>query len=328
MTTATESFENLADGPQANSGRANWMEHFTREEIQSLLKMQDWKSWLTLASTWAIIGGAFALVAIWPNPLTVLVSITVIGARQLGLAVIMHDASHRSLFSNPKVNDWVGNWLGAYPVWSDIAPYRPYHLKHHAKTWTKEDPDLNLSIPFPVTRSSFRRKVWRDLSGQTGWKRAKATLARDLSNKKGKTSREGSEQSPWQILRGVIITNVALFAILALTGHPALYLLWVAAWLTTHSLVMRIRAIAEHSMPTRVDSPFGNTRTTIASWWERLLIAPIRVNYHLEHHLLMTVPHYNLPKMHRMLREKGLLEDANICHGYAGVLAAASSKAS
>ena len=41
------------------------------------------------------------------------------------------------------------------------------------------------------------------------------------------------------------------------------------------------------------------------------------MNDHLEHHLFMTVPHYNLPKAHRMLREAGVLERAEVvlCHG-------------
>ena len=64
------------------------------------------------------------------------------------------------------------------------------------------------------------------------------------------------------------------------------------------------------------------------SWWERLFLAPNFVNYHLEHHLLMTVPHYNLPKMHRMLAEKGLLEHALVTDGYAEVLRRAVSRPS
>ena len=63
-----------------------------------------------------------------------------------------------------------------------------------------------------------------------------------------------------------------------------------------------------------------------ARWWERLLVAPNRVNYHLEHHLLMTVPHYNLPRMHALLRERGVLDDACIADGYWGVLKNAISK--
>jgi fatty acid desaturase len=37
----------------------------------------------------------------------------------------------------------------------------------------------------------------------------------------------------------------------------------------------------------------------------------------------MTVPHYNLPKFHEMMRERGLLEDACVADNYAQVLSAA-----
>src|SRR5438445_11345399 len=127
-------------------------------------------------------------------------------------------------------------------------------------------------------------------------------------------------------LRGVTITNAALLAGLLVCGHPALYLLWVAAWLTTYSLVMRIRSIAEHGMVPDPADDFRNTRTTLARWWERLLIAPNRVNYHLEHHLLMTVPHYNLARMHRWLRDRGALGDACVEESYLAVLRRASSR--
>ena len=50
-----------------------------------------------------------------------------------------------------------------------------------------------------------------------------------------------------------------------------------------------------------------------------------RVNYHLEHHLAMTVPHYNLPRFHALLRERGVLDDANVVQGYRRVLARAAS---
>jgi fatty acid desaturase len=117
-----------------------------------------------------------------------------------------------------------------------------------------------------------------------------------------------------------------LFGILLVAGHPALYLLWVVAWLTTYSLIMRIRAIAEHSMPTDPADAMKNTRTTLAKWWERLFIAPNRVNFHLEHHILMRVPHYNLPRLHSMLRDRGVLDDALVADGYVDVLTQACSK--
>lgn len=301
-----------------------WLDRFTRAEIVELLSFDDKRSWASLAVNWGLVFASMAMVARWPNPVTIVAALFVIGGRQLGMSILMHEASHRTLFSNRKLNDWAGNWLAAYPVWADLAPYRPYHLRHHAKNWTKDDPDLDLATPFPVTRSSLRRKIWRDLSGQTGWKRFRATLRRDLGMSAGKSKRQ--DESGISALSGVVLSNLALLAILTAVGHPALYLLWVGAWFTTYSLVMRIRAIAEHAMPKNPADPFSNARTTLARWWERLLLAPNYVNYHLEHHLLMTVPHYKLPVFHRLLRERGLLEDANVVQGYARVLELAASK--
>src|SRR5512139_1614409 len=290
-----------------------WASALSVEERRELHQTIAWRSWLSFATNWALVAAAFALVAYAPNPLTILVALFVIGARQLGCAILMHEASHRSLFRNHALNDWAGNWLAAYPVWLDLVPYRAYHLRHHTKTWTAEDPDIGLAMPFPVSKRSMTRKIWRDLSGQTGWKRARATLRRDLGRSRGKVKREDSGAPA---LRGVIVTNVMLLTACTLAGHPALYLLWVAAWFTTFSLVMRIRSIAEHAMVPDIADELGNTRTTLARWWERLLIAPNRVNFHLEHHLLMTVPHYNLPRLHRMLRSRGVLANACVTDGY------------
>jgi fatty acid desaturase len=317
--------------PSFASATRAWREALTPEETKRLLARNNWRGGLSIALNWGLVFAAFALVAAAPNVLSVLVALFVIGGRQLGFAVLMHEAAHHTLFANRRLNDFAGNWLCAYPIWTDLAPYRNYHLKHHAKNWTAEDPDLGLANKFPVTRASFRRKLWRDLSGQVGWKRVRAVLARDLGRRAqgvgvsfGKTA--GESAPGWKNLQGVVITNALLLAILALAGWPLLYLLWVAAWFTTNSLATRIRSIAEHNMVPDTRDELRNTRTTLASWWERLLLAPNRVNFHLEHHLLMTVPFYNLPRMHRLLRERGALEGALIERGYFQLLRRAGSK--
>src|SRR5262249_47028669 len=161
-------------------------------------------------------------------PLTVLLALAVIGARQLGFAILMHEAAHRTLFPNRRLNDWVGNWLCAYPIWSDLRPYRPYHLQHHAHTWTTEDPDLALAPPFPIARERFRRNACRALSGQTGVKRLRATMRRDLGRSRGRVKRN-FDAGP-EALVGVVLTNGILLGVLTLAGHPALYLLWAGAW--------------------------------------------------------------------------------------------------
>ncbi len=303
------------------------------DERKALLRIDARASAWMVASNWLLIFAAMALVAWRPNPLTIVLALFVIGARQLGMAIVMHEAAHRTLFADRRVNDWVGNWLAAYPVWAEVAPYRAYHLVHHTRTGTDEDPDIGLSAPFPITPASMRRKVWRDLSGQTGWKQARAVFRRDVGwsrrpNQRSLGMNEGVQADVgWHKLAPVALTNGVLLGLLTLVGLPALYLLWVVAWLTTYRLVTRIRSIAEHGMvPDRFD-PLRNTRTTLAGWWERLLVAPNRVNFHLEHHLLMTVPHHNLPALHQILRARGALDAGCLAPNYAAVLRLAASRA-
>jgi len=302
-----------------------WHAAFSREEIQQLVRMEDWRSWRTLAVDWGVILGAFVMAAQWPNPVTIVAALVLIGTRQLGLAVIMHEAAHRSFLSNKQTNDRVANWLACYPIWSDLHSYRDYHVQHHTRTWTDEDPDKHLATPFPITPASFRRKVARDLTGRTGLKFLGFAARRDLGTEGAwhQRLRRGLGRPTF---RGMLVTNGALLAAMTLAGHAWLYLLWLGAYLTWNTLVTRIRSIAEHSMSPDPSDEMLQTRTTLARPWERLLIAPNRVNYHLEHHLLMTVPHYNLPRMHELLRERGLLAGALVAEGYTGVLRDATSR--
>jgi fatty acid desaturase len=87
-----------------------------------------------VAHAWGVIAASMALFAWWPNPFTFLLGVMVIGGRQLGLAILMHDAAHGLLLANRRANDRVGAWLCAWPVFASLALYRPYHLQHHRFT--------------------------------------------------------------------------------------------------------------------------------------------------------------------------------------------------
>jgi len=308
------------------SSKKAWLERFTADEIRELRIIEDWRAWLTLLVDYGLIAGAMALVAVVPNALSVLLALLIIGTRQLGLAVVMHESAHHTLFRNRRLNDFAGNWLAGYPIYLSADMYRAHHLEHHAKTWTEGDPDLGLATPFPVNKRSMARKVARDLLGITGLKQLIGTTFLVFKVCRGEEVDAGTlplrlERGPAiRMVVGTLVTNAALFAFLWLLGHPMLYFLWFGAWMTTNKLAARIRSIAEHAVVPDPTDPMGQTRTVRAGWLERLFIAPNGVQYHLEHHLLMTVPHYNLPRFHEMLRDRGLLEDACIADSYAQVL--------
>ena len=280
----------------------------TPEQVKALgTKSNLMGAWLVLHA-WSLIFGAMVLFVWWPNPFTFLPAAMVIGTRQLGLAILMHDAAHGLLFADRRLNDWVGSWLLAYPVAASLTLYRPYHLTHHRHTQQAEDPDLGLSAPFPISRKSLWRKVLRDLTGQTAFQRRREQFRRGLA------------------VRGGLIANAVLFALLAIAGYWWLYpVLWLLPLATWYQLVTRIRNIAEHAVVPDNDDPLRNTRTTLANPVERLFIAPYWVNYHLEHHLFMFVPCWRLPAAHRLLISGGQGPRMEIQRGYRAVLRLAAS---
>ena len=147
--------------PNAEWEAWNWRDALSIEERRELLEVDDLHGWFSIALNWSIVFASFALVALAPGliakALACVAAVFLIGARQLGFAILMHEAAHRSLFGTRWLNDFAGNWLAAYPIWSEVEPYRRYHLVHHAKTGTAGDPDLGLIKPFPITGSSFRQ---------------------------------------------------------------------------------------------------------------------------------------------------------------------------
>jgi len=306
-------------------------QYLTAEQLAQLHEVSTLRSLGSLLWTWAVIVGCFALYIAHPSLWTFLIGWIVMSGRHLALAILMHEGAHRQLVRNKLWNDRIGQWLTAYPAMADMLVYRRVHLLHHRHTWTEQDPDLQLAVALPVSPSSFRRKMLRDLTGQTAYARHRRMLryAAGLDPH----GRGFGDKRIWHALlsllrvqRGFLITNGILLAALSALGHPEAFVLlwWLPSW-TGYSVVLRIRAIAEHACIDDPADPLRNTRTTLAPGWLRLLLAPHHVNYHLEHHLFMAVPHYNLPAAHRMLRDVGVLDRAEIAPSYLQVLRKATS---
>lgn len=288
------------------------------EQDAHLRERSDWMGAYLVLHAWGVIALAMAFFIAWPNPLSFIVAVLVIGGRQLGLAILMHEAAHRALFQNIRLNDTLGAFLCGWPVGASLTLYRPYHLSHHRHTQQAQDPDLILSAPFPISRQSFWRKMRRDLLGITAYQRRMETFRAEM----------GNGPSLWQRLKNLVtaekyffLTNLALFAMTAAAGvWWAYWALWLLPLLTWYQVISRIRNIAEHAVVDDNNDRLRNTRTTVANRLVRMLLAPYWVNYHLEHHLFVFTPCWKLPVAHRILLAQGWGPRMQLAPGYLAVL--------
>jgi fatty acid desaturase len=307
-------------------------EYLSPAELAELRKLSPLRGLASIAWTWGWIFASFALYIAYPGVLTFAVGWVIVSGRHLALAILMHEAAHCLIVRKKSYNDHIGNWLTAYPIMVNTIVYRMLHLQHHRETWTDADPDMGLAKPFPITRRSMARKIVRDLVGRTGLSRYRmiARFSAGLSpNGRGLEGVPLLQAVKNFLIRqhGFLITNGLLFAGLTAAGRPeAFFLLWWLPALTGYSLVLRLRSIAEHAVIGDPKDVLRQTRTTLAPFWLRFLIAPHHVNYHLEHHLFMFVPHYRLPLAHRMLKAAGVLDRAEIAESYWEVLRKATSR--
>ena len=292
------------------------MHPLNHRQISDVTQRDDRAAWRIVATDWILIALALALAGLAPNPLTLILALFILGCRQLSLGIIVHETGHQTFFQSKKTNHWVGRWLSGYWVFSSQTVYMKGHLSHHRYAGTAEDPDLKNYSAYPISKASFRRKVWRDLSGQTGWRRLKS-IARSIRRYR-QLDEEGRS-----VVKGGLITNGSLLLVLSLLNAPWLFLLWVTAFATTHMLCTRIRQIGEHAaVPNpNSDDPRNHTRTIVTDWWERLFIAPHQIAFHLEHHLLPSVPLYQLPKLHQVLNQVGFFQGVRFTRGYRALIA-------
>ena len=252
---------------------------------------------------------------VFPNAVTLLFAVVIIGGRQLGLAILMHEGSHGMLFKSRKLNERATQWLAAWPMILNIHAYRVRHMAHHRFTRTDKDPENYLYTPFPVTRASMGRKFLRDLTGIV-FLRTNAAIFRFVwGEKKGRSTRLIGFYGGPLLFHGGLMAACAAFERIDLY-----FLLWLLPLATSFQLFLRIRNIAEHATVDDLEDPLKNSRTVLAGVLERALVAPYWVNFHIEHHMLPFIPCYRLSVIHKIMLERGFGERMSVLPGYMDVL--------
>lgn len=317
------------------------IERFSRrrhiETVRRLSQINGWKVTGFLLLHWSLIVGSLWCMALAVQGdvslpvrcLVFLVGMVVISSRLQALGVMMHDAAHYMLYRNRVVNDVIADLFIAFPIGMSTTLYRKTHFRHHRFTNTDEDQDLAAQkqerewFEWPKTKLGCCWAIVRSLLGlnfHKGWILFKHWAPwKHLFDKV-------DDDFPMRarVLYVLSITCVYGFFAWALSIDAMLTLtlmaMYMVAGMTVLNLVNRLRATAEH-LGTAGTHELNATRTIVPRLWERFLIAPYGVSYHLEHHLFPSVPGFNLAELHaELMKDPEFAAKAHITHSYVGLI--------
>ncbi len=96
--------------------------------IRPMSQRHDWLNWVFLLGDWGYIACAITIHLFFSGPLVYILMLIVIGSRMRALANLTHEAAHFKLYRNRKVNNAVGRWLCAWPIFISYTRYIADHI--------------------------------------------------------------------------------------------------------------------------------------------------------------------------------------------------------
>ncbi|MEO1351202.1 MAG: fatty acid desaturase [Cyanobacteria bacterium J06635_15] len=294
-----------------------------QKQIRTSFDKRDLARWTTLKVgrvyrdlilAWVGIGIAMSAVSQMQTGWIYALAFLTIGCCQYALFILGHDAIHGSLHPHRTINDRLSNWLIHGPMFMGMEDGRRSHLEHHRTLGTTADPDRYLHT-FSHKASRFKFLLFCSGLATFGKTVLKVTpFGRLLAQ----TSEAKSVNSPKSLASlmsvlgiylkqrlAVLVTQPLLISALWVMGLPwwAYPLLWIAPIYFCVFLPDEVRAFCDHAVLLTPDEKADARRlvTFQPDWFEAMIFSPHNMNYHAEHHLLPTVPYYNLPAVHKVI---------------------------
>jgi len=277
-------------------------------QIQPLHKVDNWHGILILLEDWIYIAGAIATsLWAWQNlplsgaALTYLLSVLVIGAKQRGLRVINHMATHNALAKNPHLNYALSTVFASWLVLESFSGYDNTHNSiangHHPNLGTERDVD-HMAI---VEQGLYGEGCSPENAQQFLWMLPFKTFGYItflLKNRVWNPHEKVSER----VVRLSYLTILLSVLIWAGLGVPVL-LYWVVPLFTSAIWIGIIIQLAEHYplMESNHEYDIYISRNRILNPLGNFLIGTHGEGYHLIHHLYPRLPLWRMKEAHQVL---------------------------
>lgn len=208
------------------------------------------------------------------------------------LFTLEHEATHKTPFATPWINEWVGRACGVLLI-LPFEWFRYFHLAHHRFTNVPEkDPEL-LSGAKPET---WRAYLWHVSGLPFWWSMGRQVIVNAAGRDPGDFVPDRARPRVRREAR--IMLGLYALAGLSLFFSPVLFWVWILPCLLGQPF-LRLYLLAEHGRCAFVANMFENTRTTYTNRIIRFLAW--NMPYHVEHHTLPQVPFHKLPELHDLM---------------------------
>ena len=266
--------------------------------------------------------------AAWPHWITAILCILLMIRCFNSFAQLIHSSDHSGLFSSYWPNEIFGNLCSLFLGYTKTGHGATHH-SHHIYLNTEKDPDrvfLGVADPRQDSAHKTLRLMVRDFLMMTAFRRLFQYAQPDKKTFDSTPWRRLSWSFVFRALRMQLPVAIVQSALLAwywvILGPQYYFCFFIFPLFSLYTAQIRLRSFAEHAFDHDYtpDSPekVWVSRSINATFLERLVIAPLGIPYHFEHHLFPTIPYYNLPKLHRELKNRGVAVPT--APGYLGFL--------
>jgi fatty acid desaturase len=207
-----------------------------------------------------------------------------------GISLFTHEAVHGTLCKNPVANRALGA-ICAWPVLQNFAAYQVLHLRHHEHLGLPGDPDHYDNYTH-WTWLLFAMHWGRLILGYPAYITAIPIL--------GFRAGRGWERF-WIAFESACAIALVVTVILSPIPRIVLIQAWLIPMVIINTLV-NIRGMSQHTFLEHQSDPILGTRSILTNRLTAFFMC--NENYHLEHHLYPGVPWYNLPRLHRAMRDE------------------------
>ena len=276
--------------PVIDPERLRALQH--RTNTRAALDVVLWLGLLVAAGVWAYT----TIWSWWSIP-----AFAAYGALYGGAAdARWHECGHGTAFRSPLANDVVYH-LASFMLWRGPTVWRWSHYRHHTDTIiVGRDAEIVFQRPPSVGRALF---AYTHLQGgpQMFWRLVRHATGRIDADAANFVPETEHRRVVWEsrIIVGVVVAaavwSLAAWTIVPLMfiGLPTIY----GAWLVVFFGITQHAGMRENVLDHRY-----STRSVYMNPVFRFLY--LNMNYHVEHHLLPSVPYRALPDLHAEIKDQ------------------------